>query len=310
MLDGSRSRFSLMLGLLFTACILTYVFKNFLETGVLYTHFFYVPIIMACIWWKKRGLIVTVILGLLLMLSQHLFGKYSLTINDSLRTIMFFVISIITVALSEQLTSVKGALSASEKIYQTIFETTGTAMIIIDDNKKIMLLNRNFERLTGFERANIEDRMSIIDFVDPSDWAKVENYQSQRRKLKKKPKSYEFKLLTRKKTIRDVYVTVDLIPGTNQSVASLLDVTQFKQILESQRDLQSQLAEALEKALSGFIPICANCKKIREKNGNWVQIESFLHDRTKADFSHGICPDCVRKLYPTFQGTDAIHHGP
>ena len=290
-----------MLGLLVAACILTYVFKNVLETGILYTHFFYIPIIVACIWWKKQGLVVTGILGLILMLSQHLFGNYSLTINDIFRTIMFFVISLITVALSEQLTSVKDDLSASEKKYQTIFETTGTAMVMIDNDKKITLLNRNFERLTGFERENIENRMSIIDIVDPSDRAMIEKYHWQRRNQKNTPNSYEFKLITREETTRDVYVTVDLIPGTNQSVASLLDISQLKQILESQKDLQRQLAEALEKALNGFIPICANCKKIRDENGNWVQIESYLHDRTKADFSHGICPECARIMYPTIQ---------
>ncbi|OGQ99586.1 MAG: hypothetical protein A2521_16975 [Deltaproteobacteria bacterium RIFOXYD12_FULL_57_12] len=63
-------------------------------------------------------------------------------------------------------------------------------------------------------------------------------------------------------------------------------------------ELQKALAEV--KTLSGFLPICAACKKIRDDKGYWNQIESYIRDHTDAEFSHGICPDCVKKLYPEF----------
>ena len=50
--------------------------------------------------------------------------------------------------------------------------------------------------------------------------------------------------------------------------------------------------------LKGILPICANCKKIRTDTGYWEQIEVFIRDRSKAEFSHSICPDCAKKLYP------------
>lgn len=52
------------------------------------------------------------------------------------------------------------------------------------------------------------------------------------------------------------------------------------------------------KELSGLIPICANCKKIRDDKGYWNEVEVYIKDHSKADFSHGICPTCVKKLYP------------
>lgn len=52
------------------------------------------------------------------------------------------------------------------------------------------------------------------------------------------------------------------------------------------------------KFLEGFLPICASCKKIRDNEGNWQQLEAYIRDRSEAEFSHGICPDCARKLYP------------
>jgi hypothetical protein len=54
------------------------------------------------------------------------------------------------------------------------------------------------------------------------------------------------------------------------------------------------------KYLEGFLPICASCKKIRDDQGNWVQIERYIGARSAAKFSHGICPDCARQLYPEF----------
>lgn len=62
------------------------------------------------------------------------------------------------------------------------------------------------------------------------------------------------------------------------------------------------LKDALDKVtqLSGLLPICASCKKIRDDKGYWNQIESYIRSHSNAEFSHSICPDCIKKLYPDF----------
>ena len=60
--------------------------------------------------------------------------------------------------------------------------------------------------------------------------------------------------------------------------------------------LQKQLNEI--KRLRGLLPICASCKKIRKDDGYWEVIETYIAEHSEADFSHGICPECVKKLYP------------
>ena len=64
--------------------------------------------------------------------------------------------------------------------------------------------------------------------------------------------------------------------------------------------LISELQKALKevKTLSGLIPICSSCKKIRDDKGFWNQLELYIREHSEAEFSHGICPDCVEKLYP------------
>ncbi len=64
-------------------------------------------------------------------------------------------------------------------------------------------------------------------------------------------------------------------------------------------DLQEALSEV--KTLRGFLPICAHCKKIRDDEGYWQQIELYIQQRSEAQFSHGICPECARSLYPELE---------
>jgi hypothetical protein len=72
-------------------------------------------------------------------------------------------------------------------------------------------------------------------------------------------------------------------------------------IEEEKGRLIHQSEESLEKvkALSGLLPICAKCKKIRDDKGYWNQIEEYIRDHSDANFTHGICPDCSKELYPT-----------
>lgn len=69
-----------------------------------------------------------------------------------------------------------------------------------------------------------------------------------------------------------------------------------KEIDKVIRELQKALSEV--KTLRGLIPICANCKSIRDDNGYWNKIEAYLQQHSDAEFSHGICPDCIQRLYP------------
>ncbi len=75
---------------------------------------------------------------------------------------------------------------------------------------------------------------------------------------------------------------------------------------KEKENLILELTEALSevKKLSGMLPICASCKKIRDDKGYWNQIESYIGDHSEAEFSHGICPDCAKKLYPEFYKGD------
>ena len=78
------------------------------------------------------------------------------------------------------------------------------------------------------------------------------------------------------------------------------EIKRRKKLEKEREKLIGELQQALSeiKTLRGFLPICASCKKIRDDEGYWQQIEEYIQDRSDAQFSHSICPECCRKLYP------------
>ncbi len=79
-----------------------------------------------------------------------------------------------------------------------------------------------------------------------------------------------------------------------------IDISERKRVEEDRERLIQEMKLALEKVktLSGMLPICASCKKIRDDKGYWTQIESYIRAHSEVEFSHGICPECMKKLYP------------
>ena len=80
------------------------------------------------------------------------------------------------------------------------------------------------------------------------------------------------------------------------------EIEDRKRTEAEKEQLIDQLQKAMQevKVLSGFLPICASCKKIRDDTGYWRQIEEYISTHSNALFSHGICPECTKKLYPEF----------
>ena len=109
-----------------------------------------------------------------------------------------------------------------------------------------------------------------------------------------------------------VDIITGLEAGANDYLAKPFDPGELharvevgRRMVEMQDTLASKIGElrrALDqiKTLRGIIPICASCKKIRDDNGYWKQVEVYIRDHSEAEFSHGICPECVKELYPKY----------
>ena len=84
------------------------------------------------------------------------------------------------------------------------------------------------------------------------------------------------------------------------AMARFADLVELRRLNAELAIRNQELQEALAKVrtLRGLLPICASCKKIRNDQGYWQQVEVYVRDHSEAEFSHCLCPDCARKLYP------------
>ncbi len=156
----------------------------------------------------------------------------------------------------------------SEVKYQNLFENTGTATLIVEEDNTITMVNPEFVRLSGYSRQEIEGKMKWTEFVIPEDREYMESYHRERREIGKAPPSeYEFRFVDKSGQVRNIHNKVAIIPGTKKSLASLLDITKLKHteemLRESEkhfRDLAEMLPEAVFVADTDMNLIFANQK--------------------------------------------------
>ncbi len=142
------------------------------------------------------------------------------------------------------------ARRASEERYRTIFESTATANIIVSEDSLILMANNNFADLCGYAKKELEGKMSWTAFIHQDDLESMKTYHKMRRiDSRSAPASYEFRLIDRQGKIRELFMNIAVIPGTTDRVASMVDLTERKQ-LEIQL-VQAQKMESVGRLAGG-----------------------------------------------------------
>ncbi|BDZ68966.1 PAS domain S-box protein [Methanobacterium ferruginis] len=137
--------------------------------------------------------------------------------------------AICTVVDQTKRKKVEQALLKSETFYRTIFENTGTATLIVGNDGMITMANRKCETLSGYQVKEIENKLSWMDFVHPDDLKMMEKIHKIRRHPERNvPSEYEFRLINKNGEENQIMLSASLIPGTTDSVVSLLDITERK----------------------------------------------------------------------------------
>ncbi|HQI80766.1 MAG TPA: PAS domain S-box protein, partial [Deltaproteobacteria bacterium] len=147
-------------------------------------------------------------------------------------------------------------LKKREEHYRTIFENTGNATILIAEDTTILLANTKFEQLTGYTKEEMEGKMSWTVFIAPEDLEMMKSYHARRRKEPgSTPGAYEFRLKNRAGEVRDIFLNVALIPGTKESVASCMDLTERKRAEEDLRRSEERYRNILESMQEAYYEV-------------------------------------------------------
>jgi len=136
-------------------------------------------------------------------------------------------------------------LRKSEERYRNLFENTGTATFVVDEDMTITKVNAKCLELSGYKRNEIEDKMKTVEFVAEQDLERLKQYHSGRREKNSAiPSEYEFKFVDKYGQEKDVIIQTGMIPGTQKSIGSITDISARKRIEEERKRLEAQLQQA------------------------------------------------------------------
>lgn len=181
-------------------------------------------------------------------------------------------------------------------------QASPNAIMITDREGNVEFVNLQFTALTGYAAQEIVGQNARILKADCTDPKVFSNLWS----TITKGEVWRGEFLNRNKS-GATYWERAAISGFRDDTGEMThyiaikeNITEEKRLQAERETLISDLQTALQevKALSGLLPICASCKSIRNDRGYWHSIETYIEAHSKATFSHGICPECIQKLYP------------
>jgi PAS domain S-box-containing protein len=183
------------------------------------------------------------------------------------------------------------------------FENANIGVCLVDLHGKILQVNKKMCEIFGYEKSELEG-MSVNSMAHPDDRNVSSNFI--RHALDGEYNVLEFEKRYYHKLGHVIFGKVSSSLARDAQgkplyfVSHIQDVSESKRLEQEKDKLIIELQKALSeiRKLSGFLPICASCKKIRDDTGYWNEIEKYISERSETQFSHSICPDCMRKLYP------------
>jgi len=186
-----------------------------------------------------------------------------------------------------------------EEHHRLLLKAIPDPVIVYDPNQKITFLNEAFKETYGWNKSDLLG--GKIDFVPPDELENTK--EAWRRTLGGEKVFFETRRYTKDGKTLDIQLRTAILKDTaGNHIASIVihrDITPLKKAEEAREKIIFELKSALSeiKTLSGLLPICSSCKKIRDDKGYWNQIETYISNHSEADFSHGLCPECLDKIY-------------
>lgn len=200
---------------------------------------------------------------------------------------------------------VASTASRERNLLRTLIDNIPDEIFVQDVTNTIIVCNRTF-----LERLHIQNEKDILG-RSIGEFLSVESLESVQREYKELTEHSKSVHTVEGKSLlgsdeRWVLRSTAAIRDTDGSLKGFVvierDISERRAHEKEREELINELQRALAdvKVLSGLIPICANCKKIRNDQGYWIQLEAFIQAHSETRFTHGLCPECASKLYPDF----------
>ena len=200
--------------------------------------------------------------------------------NDSdLRTRLLACEEALKVERSRRL-SAEVTLREMRQRFRKALKSLPVIIYATDQDGSLIFYNREFERVSGYAADDLQNVPGLLDLLLREDEGLCMVNDVTCRKWKIETKDGREKVVV----WSEESATVPLAGWRSWKIG--LDITELETVREKVKILQ------------GLLPICASCKQIRDAKGVWTPLETYIAERSEADFTHGICPACLAKLYP------------
>ena len=209
----------------------------------------------------------------------------------------------------EQRIKAEKALLENEKEYRSVFENTGTATIIVEEDMTISKINAKAEEMAGYPKAEIEGIMKTSDFVAAEDLGSIREYHKARRNHNGRyPSEYTFKLVDKHGNTKNVFVQTSMIPGTKRSIASIIDMTSRVEAENALRRSEEKYRNILESIEEGYFEI--------DLVGNLTFFNSSLgkilghsaDELTRINYRQNSEPEPMEKIIQVFNQISRTRH--
>lgn len=215
-------------------------------------------------------------------------------------------------------------MPAKENMTDQFFSESAVATFIITPNHEVIFWNKACEELTGVKASQViftdmhwtafykEKRPCLVDILITGQMDQLKDLYVKYGRSKLSPNGINAEGWYEDLGGKKRYIIFDAVPIFNDTgeliaaMETLNDITEQKTSEKEKEELLEILRTniATSKLFKGFIPICSSCKNVRTSEGEWTTIEEYFHNKLHIRFSHGICPECIRKLYPGFYDRD------
>ncbi len=201
----------------------------------------------------------------------------------------------------KQINNGQEQLRGSEELYRTIFETAGTAIIVIDSDTTIRIANSNFEKLSGYSSQELEGKMSWTVFIADEDLERMKAYHKQRRSDQSSaPAEYEFGFVNKTGETRNILLNMAMIEGTSRSVASCMDITARKRAEESLRRSEENYRNILESIQEVYYEVDLKGNFTFFNPMAWRALGYSKEELTNMNFRDYMDADNIQKVFDAY----------
>lgn len=256
-----------------------------------------------CGW--RAGLLATALcaighVGMVLVGGQDL-------VFESIRLTVFFLVALLILGLAVLRQDAEDSLVSSETQLRAILENSLDPIGVSRDGIH-EYVNPAYLRMFGCANPAELLGRSVLTVIADDERAAIRRRIERRSRGEHVEGSYETRGRKADGTQfeMEVHVSTYQLNGDRFSLVILRDITERKRTLREKEKLITELRDALSKVktLSGLLPTCAGCRKIRDETGQWHDMENYITEHSNAGFSHGLCPPCAERLYPDVFGPE------